>query len=290
MADIDNLVIKISSDASEAVKGIKDLARGLRETADECSKAAKSLDGVVKSTKDAGKASAEAADSVKKVSEANQGFAKLSDSVKKYATQINKASAVSKTFKNIFSGAGGILKTIGRGALVPIKAVGKAIGESFGKIGTVFSAIKRIAFYRLIRSAIKMVTQALKEGISNLVAWDKTIANTSHAAETMERLKSTALLVKNSLGAMAMPIIQILTPALEALANAVVKVINVINQMFRAFQGYGTYIKAIQKTTDSAASSAKALQKVLFGFDELNKTWSVPDMTAVCAARRAAKK
>lgn len=164
-----------------------------------------------------------------------------------------------------------IASWIGKAAHAPIGLLGRAIDNVSGKLKNLGGMVKRVAMYRMIRTAIKMVTQALKEGVQMLVEWDRTYGNnTSRAAQTTDEIAAKWREVKKSLGAAAMPLIQIFQPALMAVLNTVILVANTINQILRAFQGYSTYIKATEKGWKSSVGSAKELKNVLFGFDELN--------------------
>lgn len=148
----------------------------------------------------------------------------------------------------------------------------KALGE---RVEHVLNLITRITFIRAIRSAIRGITTAVKEGTEALIEWDRTYGNnTSYAAKTADEIAAKWGQVKKSLGAAAMPIIQQLQPALMSLMNIVIRVAEGLNMVIRALQGYSTYIVGttgkIGEGLDDATGRAKALQRVLFGFDELN--------------------
>ena len=151
----------------------------------------------------------------------------------------------------------------------------KELGEQSGKAeksgNKLFASLKRIATYRLLRTALKAIGQSFKEGITNLVAWDKAFANTSGAAKTMAELSSIALKIKNTLGATLMPVIQAALPIIRGMANVFIAASNAANQFFRALQGYGTYIKAKTVENDAYADSIKDVKRQLLGFDELNR-------------------
>lgn len=151
----------------------------------------------------------------------------------------------------------------------------KSHASAFKKVA---DAVKRIAFYRLIRSAIKEVTQAFKEGVNNLVQYSQALGNldSTHANQTMSEFATTALYLKNSLGAALMPILQMLVPVVNAIADAFVWAANAVNQFFHALKGESVFTKAKRYAVDYADSlkktgrAAKELKKQVFGFDELN--------------------
>ena len=143
--------------------------------------------------------------------------------------------------------------------------------EKVSKLTEVLNWLKRIAMYRIIRSAIKGVADALSAGINNLYEYSRIVGTDFKGA--MDSIATSALYAKNSLGAMVSPIIEALAPAVEWLTDKFVALINVINQLFAVLGGKSTYTKAIRqateysKATDKAAASAK---KFLLGIDEIN--------------------
>ena len=151
-----------------------------------------------------------------------------------------------------------------------LQELGKNSTGASKKVNDLFNSLKRIATYRLLRTALKLVVQSVKEGVNNLVLWDKAVQNTSKANETMSKLGATFMQLKNTLGASFMPILQVLTPAIIGMANAVGYAMNLVNQFVRALQGYGTYIKANAVNNYDYAKSLKAIKNQLLGFDELN--------------------
>lgn len=162
-----------------------------------------------------------------------------------------------------------------RASLRQTGASAKQMGDSFhtanGKVGKLFTTIKRVATMRLIRWAIRQVVNAAKEGLEILVEWDRTFGNnTSNAAKTVDELSAKWRELKKSVGAALMPIIQVLQPLLNGIMNLVIGIFNTINQIVRAVQGYSTYMKATEISTKNTVSAAKELRRVLFGFDELN--------------------
>lgn len=159
-----------------------------------------------------------------------------------------------------------------------IKQAGDHAKKASDKIGMLLASLKRVAFYRAIRTALKEITQAFQEGTNNLYYYSEALGNTdaSHAKETMDEFATTALYVKNSLGAALMPILQSLLPIVNAIADAFVWATNAVNQFFQALKGETNFTKAKRYAVDyakalgGASGAAKELKKQIFGFDELN--------------------
>lgn len=151
-----------------------------------------------------------------------------------------------------------------------IRNMGNAAKKSAFNFTKLAESFKRILFYRVIRTVIKEITQAFKEGINNAYQYSKAIAGP--LAKNMDALATSVLFLKNGLGAAMAPIINALTPVVTALADAVANLGNTIAGVIALLSGQGTYIKAIKNMTeyaDATKGAAKA-QRQLLGFDELN--------------------
>lgn len=158
----------------------------------------------------------------------------------------------------------------------------KTFRDRLGKIVTMLPkfvrALGRIAFYRTVRMMFKGIADAIKEGTNNLVLYSQALNNTdsARANETMSRFATSILYIKNSIGAAVMPILNILIPAFERLADVLVNLINIVNQFFAVLLGRSTFTKAKKywvdygSTLDKTTGKAKALNKQLANFDELN--------------------
>lgn len=185
--------------------------------------------------------------------------------VARTARDAEKATeSVSKFSKKASEGLS-VLKSQLGGLLSPLGKVGKMFG--------------RIAMYRLVRSAIKAISTAAKEGVNNLVMYSAALNSTDAAAAnaTMSEYATTLLQVKNTLGAALMPILTALLPVINTIASAFITAANAVNMFFQALQGKTTFTKAKKSTVDYAKSlktatgAAKELQKTLLGFDEINR-------------------
>ena len=163
-----------------------------------------------------------------------------------------------------------------------LKSVGSSILSRFTKPFTnaldVFqkwkSAIGRVAFYRLVRSAIKAVTDGFKTGIENLYQYSRLVG--TEFAPAMNQLATSALYLKNSLGAMAAPLIQALAPAIDFIIDKFVALFNIVGKVMAALTGKSTYTQAKKHAveyTEAAEGASKAteeFQRYLIGIDELN--------------------
>lgn len=221
-----------------------------------------SLTAQIDSTANAEYRDAAAAQSVAAAHEqAASSSARFSDSLKSVASSLWSAAKGTASF-------GFRLMTL------PFRAAASAAGHFVGKLKSVLSAFKRIMFYRAIRSVIKEISQAFREGINNLYQWSK--LNDGRFASSMDRAASSLQYLKNSLGAMVAPLINALVPVLEIVIDRIVAIANVVNQFIAAITGadYWTratyYAKEYGAAVGGAAGNAKKLKDFMLGIDELN--------------------
>lgn len=169
------------------------------------------------------------------------------------------------------------------GKRVVIKIKDNAVNNLKSKLSAVtglFRSIGRIAFYRAIRSAIRAVTKAFSEGIKDLYGWSKAAGGATIAGKTfaqaMDSLATSGGYFKNSIGAMAGPLISALAPAIDFVIDKIVALINVLNQLFALLGGATSWNKAIRKAEEfddaagGAGGAAKEALRYLAPFDELN--------------------
>lgn len=193
-------------------------------------------------------------------------------------------NAVWKAIKGVANGIWSVLKTIGKagksavnGLSNAFKSIGASAKSSMKPIITLLSSIGRIAFYRMIRSAIKAVTQAFQEGLEYAYKFSNGIAGESHRfAEAMDSMHSAGLTMKAQLGSAFISLLAIIAPIVNAIIALVTRLANAIAQLFAAFTG-GRYLKAktmsesLADTMKSGAGSAKEWKNQLLGFDEINR-------------------
>ena len=164
-----------------------------------------------------------------------------------------------------------------------IGAFGNAASRATGKFHQMFRSIKRIATYRLIRSALRAITNGFKEGIQNLYQWDKSFSKTKQFSSSLDSLATSAHYLKNALGTLAAPLINALAPAIDWVVDKFVGMINLFNKWIAQFNGQATYTiaKKVPKVFGDTANDAnkaakgigkatKALKSFTIGIDELN--------------------
>ena len=246
---------------------------------------------------------------------ATSDVATASSQIQTLNSELSHATGLSNGLKSILSGIGNVL---GKGFNVGVEALkrlGSAIGSAASKAKTLnknavalpfvfgsklaakvkqttfafknfYSSLKRIAMYRAIRSIIAAITQGFQEGISNLYQYSSMMGGTF--AESMDKLATSSQYLKNSIGAMAAPIINALAPAIDFLIDKIVTLLNHINMLFARLSGATSFTaakksakefgKAIGGAGGSAKKAAKEIRDATLGIDELNIIMQKDDM------------
>ena len=152
-----------------------------------------------------------------------------------------------------------------------LKEIKKESKEATSGLHQLWKDLKRIAKYRVLRSTIKLVTQAFKEGIENMYFYSKAVG--TDFSKAMDSAASSLLYLKNSLGAALAPALTSLIPILNWVVSGIVEVINFINQLFSLLSGKTTWTKAVQTSTDAFTKSGKAAKSASNSVKELLASW-----------------
>ena len=198
------------------------------------------------------------------------GITSIANGVKMIAPYAMKAGSALLSF----TGIGPQLKSLGNAV--------KGFGE---RVKRGMNDIMRIVKYRAIRSAIRMITQGFTEGLKNAYNYANAVGN--QFAASMNQISTAALYAKNSLGAMAMPLINTLAPAIDFIVDKFVDMLNFINQAIASLTGQATWTKAIKYPTqwgDAAKNAANGAKQAadkykatILGIDEINPLNGVND-------------
>ncbi len=167
--------------------------------------------------------------------------------------------------------ASNAVSLVGRGFEVLGNAIKKTGAMLFAQfIRPVTSAISvmtrlrksfgRIAFYRTIKAALRTVTEGFKEGFENFKAFSDAAGN--EFSVSMKNITANAQYLKNSLGALAAPLVNSIAPAIDYLIDKFVSLINVINMLMSLLSGRGTYFRAVRGASTATISMGNAMDKV----------------------------
>lgn len=214
----------------------------------------------------------------------------------------DKAGQIGKEFKGKVNPAvrtlGALLKTVAKDAgklaksllslsMKKIKfmwdnSMFKSFENALSRLKNVISSFSRIAFYRTIRSAIRYITDALKEGTENVYWYSKQFGDaTRYISEAYDALSSSNFKMTNQLGAAWSTLIATIAPIIQKIITLVTKAAEVVTQFFAIMGGKNTYLKAVnytkdwaEQTKDSSDKAQEALKEwknQLMGFDEINR-------------------
>ncbi|MCD8201747.1 MAG: hypothetical protein LUD47_06770 [Clostridia bacterium] len=160
----------------------------------------------------------------------------------------------------------GVTKQTGKGMQMLKNAIfgaSDAANSSRSKFDKFFKSLKRIATYRMIRWALKQITEALEEGIKNYAMYS------DEFNDTMSELTSGLSTLKNSLGSAIAPLIESLAPVLNAIIDALIYAINGLTYFFALMSGSDSVTIATRQQEDYR-DSIEETKKSLMGFDEIN--------------------
>ena len=188
----------------------------------------------------------------------------------------NHTTQVAETINNVKSAAAkaqSATKEAGRG----IRELSKEASKSKGPLDNFVNSLKRIAFYRFIRTIIKAITQAFQEGLQNAYAFSAGISTEGHRfSAALDSMSSAGLKMKNQLGSAFIGLLAAIAPIVNTIIGLVTRLANALSQIFAIFTG-GTYLKAKevpQQWGDAASGAADAAEEwknQLLGFDEINR-------------------
>ena len=291
---IDSLEVDIKTSAKSAVPAIEALAKSLKDLR----KATNGALGLGKM-----------ANQIKKFTETlqNTNFATVANNAKTLGNELSKISAkIAGINGKKLSDLNGVIKVLAANAsnlsaksllkkaleevdkdaekaAASIRKLNKEsekvgtlgkIGKAFSKSGGgIFQSIGRIAFYRAIRSALKAVTNAVKEGTSNLYQYGK--AFNSSFVQSMDAAATSIQYLKNGLAVGLAPIIQALTPIVVSCADALADLGNAISEAYANENGTPDengqkhFTKAV-KTFKEYQEDIEKTKNAVLGFDELN--------------------
>ena len=150
--------------------------------------------------------------------------------------------------------------------------------KKVGALSNILNSLKRIAFYRAIRSAIKAISKAFMEGAENAYWFSKAVGGEiGYLYKDLTNLSSASFKMSNQLGASFATLLSTVTPILIQLISLITRAADIVTQFFALLGGKTVYAKAIDytkewaKQTGSGAKAAKEWKNQLLGFDEINR-------------------
>ena len=168
------------------------------------------------------------------------------------------------------SGMGSVASTTTR-TTETIRSLGKESEHSASGLGKLLKSLGRIAYYRMIRSAIKAITKAFSEGLKHAYAFSK--ANGGLLAPALDKITSASAKMKNQMGAAFGGLLTAVTPILLKIIELCTKAAAAITRLFAILNGGGYWKQATDQVSEFGDASGGAGGKVkglLASWDELN--------------------
>lgn len=188
----------------------------------------------------------------------------------------SRTTQIGETINNIKEASSGA-KSATTEAAKGVKTLAKEASKAKSPLENFVSSLKRIAFYRIIRSIIKSITQAFSEGLQNAYAFSQGITTEgSRFATALDSMSSAGQKMKNQLGSAFISLLAAIAPIVNAIISLVTALANALSQLFAVFTG-GSYLKAndvskqFADNMKSGAGAAKEWKNQLLGFDEINR-------------------
>ena len=139
----------------------------------------------------------------------------------------NQAAETINNVKEAASKASSATKEAAKG----IDNVAKSAAKTQKPMGNFLSSLKRIAFYRFIRTIIKSLSQAFSEGLKNAYLFSSGLTTEGHRfAATMDSMKSASTQMKNQLGSAFIALLTAIEPVVVAIVNLITKLADAVSQ------------------------------------------------------------
>ena len=296
MADIDNLSIRISADATKAIRNINSLASSLDKLNSSLGQINPSgLNNVVTATSNLGNAMSNASASVNNVASSLSNISKqsgnmaqvgnsaqnLSNDVKSAASAVKNQSVNTQELASSTSKASssiGTLKAGFAGFLGVLKSTGSLFGDVSKKALSAASHIhlfgnsaksskKNLSFLakeltRIGKMLKLMITRmVLRKVIQGVIDGFKNLAQYSKTFDaSISLLWNSFRQLGNSIAAAVSPLLNAFAPAINYIIQLVIKAVNAINQLISSLMGMTTWTRA-KTLTDSYADSLDKTNK-----------------------------
>lgn len=158
------------------------------------------------------------------------------------------------------------------------KGIEKEAKKALTPMEKLANRFKSFLMYRAMRAVWSAITNGIKEGFSNLEAWDRRMGHTGFA-ESMDRARESLLVLKNSLAVVGAPFLEGLISVLQQVAQWAMISANAISRLFAILGGKSSYravkwadytANAVKGTTGAVKDAGKEFKKQLMAFDEIN--------------------
>lgn len=222
---------------------------------------------------------------------AAQDLAEASAQMQKYKSSLTGATEQTSRLKTVLSGIGGTVKgafskvaTIGSGivsackkaagALRGLKSQIPKLGTAFSGLGKKIGSVTRLFTFMVLRRAITALLNTMKQGFDTLAQYSA--AKGTEFNKNISSMQSGLKQLGNSIVAAFEPLINAVTPIINAFISKLTEATNAIGQFFAALTGRSTFthtkkvVGNYAASLDKATASTKKLATATAGIDELN--------------------
>ena len=222
---------------------------------------------------------------------AAQDLAEASEQMRNYKNSLTGATEQTSRLKMVLSGISGVVKgafaklgSIGSGIVAACKKAAGALrglksqipklGAAFGGLGKKIGSVTRLFTFMVLRRAITALLNTMKQGFDTLAQYSA--AKGTEFNKNISAMQSGLKQLGNSIIAAFEPLINAVTPIVNAFISKLIEATNAIGQFFAALTGKSTFTHAKKvvgnyaASLDKATASTKKLATATAGIDELN--------------------
>lgn len=222
---------------------------------------------------------------------AAQDLAEASEQMRNYKNSLTGATEQTSRLKTVLSGISGAVKgafaklgSIGSGTVAACKKAAGALrglksqisklGAAFNGLGKKIRSVTRLFAFMVLRRAITALLNTMKQGFDTLAQYSA--AKGTEFNKNISAMQSGLKQLGNSIIAAFEPLINAVTPIINAFISKLIEATNAIGQFFAALTGKSTFTHAKKvvgnyaESLDKATASTKKLATATAGIDELN--------------------
>lgn len=180
--------------------------------------------------------------------------------------------AITNTTKGLSKFAVSVAKIGGNVLTAPFRNMARSVTNAYKAFQNYTRSIGRILMYRAIRTLIKELGDAIKEGTNNLYQYSAVMGTKFKPA--LDQMATAMLYIKNASATMFAPLIEVAAPIIDQLSDKVALLFDRVAELMAALAGKSEYSSAIKYATEYAEATeaaAKAAKLFLLPFDEINK-------------------
>ena len=222
---------------------------------------------------------------------AAQELAQATAQMQSYKNSLTGATEQTSRLKTVLSGIGGAVKGAfsklgslasgivsickkASGALKGLKTQIPKLGAAFSGLSKRLKSFGRLAVFMALRKIITAVFNAIKQGFDTLAQYSA--AKGTEFNKNISSMQSGLKQLGNSIVTAFEPLINAVTPIINAFISKLIQATNAIAQFFAALTGKSTFTHAKKvvgnyaASLDKATASTKKLATATAGIDELN--------------------